>query len=265
METNQPEPPRVTSRDDWLLARRALLEKEKYLTRLRDQLNAERRRLPWVRVEKPYRFVGVDGPLTIAGLFDGRSQLIVQHFMFGPGWEEGCVGCSFTADHIDAARQHFEQNDLSFVAVSRAPWPELEAYRRRMGWRFPWVSSFESEFNHDYHVSFRRDEIARGQVYYNWAPRDFQSEEMSGTSVFAKDAAGDVFHTYSTYARGDELLVGAYNFLDLTPKGRNENGPNHDLTDWVRHHDRYGHGGSVDSTGRYQAAAGPGRQTNGRA
>lgn len=246
---------RVVSRDDWLAARKALLAKEKELTRLRDRLNAERRALPWVKIHKPYVFEGPDGRETLADLFQGRSQLIVQHFMLGPGWTEGCVGCSFSADHVDCARMHFEHHDVSFAAVSRAPLPEIEAFKRRMGWRFEWVSSHASDFNYDFHVSFRPEEIARGKVYYNYETRDFQSEELSGTSVFYKDRNGDLFHTYSTYGRGDELLIGAYNFLDLTPKGRNETGPRFDLTDWVRHHDRYDADDTVDPTERPVRAA----------
>ena len=253
MHTDHVTTPSVASPEEWLVARRQLLEKEKVLTRLHDQLRAERRRLPGVRVEKTYHFTGPTGPVTLADLFGARSQLLVQHFMFGPGWKDGCVGCSLTADHVDAARQHFEHNDLSFAAISRAPFPEIAAFQQRMGWRFAWVSSFESDFNYDFHVSFRPGESAAGKVYYNFALRDFGCEEMSGTSVFARDASGDIFHTYSTYGRGDEQLIGAYNYLDLTPKGRNENGPAGDLTDWVRHHDRYGAGGFVARTGRYES------------
>ena len=242
----------VVSRDEWLAARLQLLAKEKELTRLRDRLSTERRALPWVKIDKQYRFEGLNGRQTLAELFDGRSQLIVKHFMFGPGWEEGCVGCSFHADHIDAARLHIEQNDVSLIAVSRAPWAEIEAFRKRMGWRFKWVSSYGSDFNYDFHVSFMPDAIAKGRVYYNYAEREFQSDEMSGISVFCKDAAGDVFHTYSSYARGNEALLGAYHYLDLVPKGRNET-VHGNLTDWVRHHDRYGDRGRVDATGRYVA------------
>jgi predicted dithiol-disulfide oxidoreductase (DUF899 family) len=233
------EPRRIVTRAEWLEARKEHLAREKELTRLRDRLLAERRNLPWVRVEKPYVFEGPGGTVTLAELFQGRSQLVVQHFMLGPGWKEGCVGCSFSADHVDAARQHFEHNDLSFAAVSRAPYPEIAAFRQRMGWRFAWVSSFGSDFNHDFAVSFTEADKASGKVVYNFERCDYQNDEMPGTSVFAKDEAGQVFHTYSAYARGDELLIGAYNYLDLAPKGRNENGPNFDLTDWVRHHDRY--------------------------
>jgi predicted dithiol-disulfide oxidoreductase (DUF899 family) len=245
------ERPRIASPAEWLEARKTHLAREKELTRLHDRVRAERRALPWVRVEKPYVFLGPGGAVSLADLFQGRSQLVVQHFMFGPGRKEGCVGCSFSADHVDAARRHFEHNDLSFAAVSRAPYPELAAFRERMGWRFAWVSSHGTGFNHDFHVSFTEEDRAKGKAFYNFELRGYQNDELPGTSVFAKDEAGQVFHTYSAYGRGDELLIGAYNYLDLTPKGRNENGPNFDLTDWVRHHDRYGAGGSV----RYRPAA----------
>jgi predicted dithiol-disulfide oxidoreductase (DUF899 family) len=244
---------RVVSQAEWLAARKAHLAKEKELTRLRDRLSAERRELPWVKVEKDYVFETTEGKQSLADLFEGRSQLVVYHFMFGPGWKEGCVGCSFLADHLDGTLAHLENHDVTMVVVSRTPLAEIEAFKKRMGWRFKWVSSFGSDFNFDYHVSFRPEDIAKGKVYYNYGVRDFQSEEMSGTSVFYKDRSGNIFHTYSTYARGDELLLGTYNILDLTPKGRNETGPNYDLTDWVRHHDRYGAGGFVDRTGRYQS------------
>jgi predicted dithiol-disulfide oxidoreductase (DUF899 family) len=229
----------VVSREEWLEVRKAHLAKEKELTRARDQLSAERRALPWVKVEKAYVFEGPDGTETLGDLFAGRSQLVVDHFMLGPGWQEGCVGCSFGADHIDGALVHLEHHDVSVVAVSRAPYPEIAAFKRRMAWRFKWVSSHGSDFNYDYNVSFTKDEMSWGRVYYNYDFRDFEMEELPGTSVFFKDKAGDVFHTYSCYARGAENLIGAYSILDLTPKGRNETGPNHNLTDWVRHHDRY--------------------------
>jgi len=246
----------IVSPDQWLAARKQLLAREKELTRLRDRLSAERRTLPWVRVEKEYVFDGVDGKETLADLFAGRSQLIVKHFMFGPDWEEGCVGCSFHADHMDGARVHLESHDVTLLAVSRAPLSRIEAFKQRMCWRFKWVSSYGSDFNYDYQVSFTPDQIAGNKVYYNYDMRDFQSDEMSGVSVFYQDAAGGIFHTYSSYARGNEHLLGAYGYLDLTPKGRDETGPNRNLTDWVRHHDRYGDGGAVDATGRYQPAEG---------
>jgi predicted dithiol-disulfide oxidoreductase (DUF899 family) len=230
---------KIVSREDWTVARTALLAKEKELTRLRDQLSTDRRELPWVKVDKPYMFEGPNCKETLADLFGGRSQLIVSHFMLGPGWKEGCIGCSFRSDHVDGALVHLEHHDVSLVTVSRAPFPEIVAFKKRMGWRFKWVSSYGSDFNYDYHVSFTKDEVAKGEVYYNYGRRQFQSEEMSGIGVFFKDATENIFHTYSCYARGDELLDGAYNYLDLTPKGRNETGPNHNLMDWVRRHDEY--------------------------
>ena len=246
----------VVSRDAWTAARKELLEKEKEITRQRDRLAAERRSLPWVKVEKNYAFDGPGGRQSLADLFDGRSQLVVKHFMLGPGWKEGCVGCSFESDHLDATLVHLEHHDVSVVAVSRAPLGEIEPFRRRMGWRFPWLSSHGSDFNYDFHVSFTPDAAASGKVYYNYAERDFEVDELSGFSVFYKNPAGEIFHTYSTYGRGAEELLGTYVVLDLTPKGRNEPGPRRNLTDWVRHHDRYGAGGYVDPTGRYQPPAG---------
>jgi len=243
---------RIVTRDEWLAARKAHLAKEKELTHLRDQLSAERRELPWVRIEKNYVFDGPNGKETFAQLFDGRSQLIIQHFMFGPGWKEGCVGCSFSVDHIEGALVHLEHHDVSYVAASRAPLPEIEAFKKRMGWRLKWVSSYGSDFNYDFHVSFKPDEIEKGEGYYNYEMRKIGIEELSGRSVFYKDESGDIFHTYSSYGRGGDLMLGTYNILDLMPKGRNETGPNHNMTDWVRHHDRYDSGGGhVAATGRY--------------
>jgi len=239
---------RIVTREDWLVARKAHLAKEKELTRLRDQLSTERRELPWVKIYKPYVFDGPNGKETLADLFDGRSQLIIKHFMLGPGWTEGCVGCSFEVDHIEGALVHLEHHDVTYVAVSRAPLPEIEAFKRRMGWRFKWVSSYGSDFNYDFHVSFKPDDIEKGEVYYNYELREIGIEELSGRSVFYKDANGDLFHTYSSYGRGGDLMLGTYNILDLMPKGRNESGPNHNLTDWVRHHDRYDSGGHVAAT-----------------
>lgn len=233
---------RIVSRDEWLAEHRQHLVKEKELTRQRDRLSAERRELPWVEVEKAYVFDGPDGKQTLADLFDGRSQLIVQHFMFGPGWGEGCTGCSFSADHVDGARAHLENHDVTFVAVSRAPLAELEAYKKRMGWRFNWVSSFGSDFNYDYHVSFTKEDEAKGKAFYNYEMQDYGMDELPGISVFCKDEAGRVFHTFSAFGRGGELLIGTYNYLDLAPRGRNETGPNFNLMDWVRRHDQYEHG-----------------------
>jgi predicted dithiol-disulfide oxidoreductase (DUF899 family) len=238
---------RVVSQEEWTEAREELLRKEKALTRQRDAVAAERRALPWVRVEKDYVFDGPEGPESLGDLFGGRSQLIVKHFMMGPGWKDGCVGCSFHADHMDGALLHLPQRDVTLLAVSRAPLTEIEAFRRRMGWRFKWVSSFGSDFNFDYHVSFTPEEIAAGKVYYNYEMRDFMSDEMSGISVFYRRPDGAIFHTYSSYARGNEGFLGAYHYLDVLPKGRDET---NNLTDWVRHHDRYDGNGTVDRTGR---------------
>lgn len=251
--------PKVVTREEWLSARRALLAKEKQLTREYDGLCAARREMPWVRVDKNYVFDGAAGRQTLSDLFDGRSQLIVRHFMFGPGWEEGCVGCSFGADHVGGALVHLEHHDVSFVAISRAPIDEIEAFKRRMGWKFRWLSSFKSDFNYDFHVSFRPEEIAEGKVFYNFEsrPLPFNIEEMSGLSVFYKDARGEIFHTYSCQARGDEGGLTTYFYLDLTPKGRDENGPTYTLGDWVRHHDRYEAGGHVARTGRYVVEQSP--------
>ncbi len=252
MATSTVEHPKVVSRAEWLAARRAHLKREKELTRASDELSRLRRELPWVKVEKPYVFDGPNRQETLADLFGGRSQLIIKHFMFGPGWKEGCVGCSFGADHAEAALVHLENHDVALVAVSRAPAPEIEAFKKRMGWHFKWVSSHNNDFNHDYHVSFTKEDAPKGKVFYNYEMTDFVSEELSGLSVFYKDAGGNIFHTYSCYARGDEKVVSAYMLLDITPKGRNETGPNGNLSDWVRHHDRYGAGGFVDATGRYR-------------
>lgn len=229
---------KVVSREEWLEARRAHLAKEKDFTRLRDEVSRQRRELPWVRVEKRYVFDGPGGKETLADLFGGRSQLIVYHFMFGPGWEQGCPSCSFLSDHIDGALVHLAHRDVTLVAVSRAPLSQIEAFKKRMGWRFKWVSSSESDFNYDYHVSFTKEEMAKGKVYYNYDLGEFDGEEAPGTSVFYKDGTGAIFHTYSSYARGLDMLVGAYNYLDLVPKGRDEAELPWTMA-WVRHHDRY--------------------------
>jgi len=227
----------TVSREEWVVARKLLLAKEKQLTRELDALAQQRRDLPWVKVEKTYTFEGPSGKETLAELFDGRSQLIVQHFMFGPDWAEGCVGCSFKSDHIDGARVHLEHHDVSFVSISRAPIEKIEAYRKRMGWTFKWLSSYHSDFNYDYGVSFRPGEPAMYNYVTHPAP-PHGMEEASGDSVFIMDEAGDIYHTYSTYGRGDEKLVNAYNYLDLTPNGRNETA-NGNLMDWVKRHDQY--------------------------
>ena len=244
--------PPVVSREEWLAARLELLRQEKALTRQRDKLAAERGKLPWVKVDKNYVFDGPNGPETLAGLFAGRSQLIVYHFMFGPGWEEGCVGCSFLSDHLDGTLPHLENHDVSLVVVSRAPAAEFQPFQKRMGWKFKWLSSAGSDFNYDYHVSFTEEEMARGKSIYNFAESDIPVEELSGISVFARNEQGEIFHTYSSYARGCDNLLTTYHLLEMTPKGRNEHGPRQSLADWVRHHDRYGANGHVASTGRYQ-------------
>lgn len=230
----------IVSPEEWLEARKVLLAREKELTRAHDEVARLRRELPWTKVTKSYRFDGLEGEEALGDLFAGRSQLIIQHFMLGPGWIEGCVGCSFTADHVEGALYHQPHHDVSLVVVARAPLAEIQAYQRRMGWRFKWVSSFRSDFNFDFQVSFRDEDRARGKVFHNYKEQDYLADELAGHSVFYRDpASGEIFHTYSTYNRGDEQMIGTYHSLDIAPKGRNETGPNSDLTDWVRHHDRY--------------------------
>ena len=224
----------IVGHEEWIEARRGLLAKEKEFTRLRDELSRQRRELPWERVEKKYVFEGADGQLTLDDLFDGRSQLLVYHFMFGPEDEVGCKSCSFWADSFDPNVVHLNARDVSFVAVSRAPFAKLAAYRHRMGWSFTWVSSADSDFNFDYGVSFEADE--RASPVYNYGSLSPRGPEREGMSVFFKDESGDVFHTYSAYARGIDLLNAAYNYLDLVPKGRDEDGRGQF---WVRRHDEY--------------------------
>jgi len=226
----------IVSREEWLAARKALLAKEKAMTHALDALRAERRRLPWVKVAKPYVFQGPQGTCTLADLFHGRGQLAVYHYMLTPGSDHICKGCSYIADHIDAARQHFEHADLAFAAISRAPLERIEQVKRRMGWTFPWVSSHGTDFNFDFGVSFRKEDIAAGRAIYNYGTTIKNSEDMHGTSIFARNERDEVFHTYSTYHRGDELLIGAFAWLDLTPKGRNESDG---VMSWVKLHDEY--------------------------
>jgi predicted dithiol-disulfide oxidoreductase (DUF899 family) len=228
----------IVSSEQWIEARKQLLAEEKAFTHARDRLNEKRRALPWVRLDKSYTFDGPAGPVTLPELFDGRSQLIIKHFMFGPDWSEGCVGCSFECDQVEGALQHLLHHDVSYAAVSRAPIDRIERYKARMGWRFPWVSSFHSDFNFDFHVSFTTDEIKSGNAYYNYEHRPVESDELSGRSVFYKDPSGTIFYTYSSFARGGEMFLGAYAYLDVTPNGRNET-INGNLTDWVRRHDEY--------------------------
>src|SRR6266849_7968509 len=226
--------PKVVSREEWITARKELLAKEKNLTRQRDAVSAERRQLPWVKVDKEYVFDAPGGKKTLADLFEGRSQLIVYHFMFGPDWKEGCPSCSFNMDHTDGALVHLAQRDVTFAAISRATLPQIEAFKKRMGWRFAWVSSHGTDFNSDYRASFTQDEMAQGKVDYNFDHVEFPSAEAPGISIFYKDKNGNVFHTYSAYARGTENVVNTYNYLDLVPKGRDENGLPFPMA-WVRH------------------------------
>ena len=238
MTQSQMEHPRIVSQEEWLAARKDLLAKERDFSRQRDALSAERRALPWVRVAKEYVFDSAAGKATLAELFDGKSQLIVYHFMFGPEWQEGCPSCSLLADHFDGAAVHLTQRDVGLVVVSRAPLPRIEAFQQRMGWRFRWVSSYGSDFNHDFGVSFTKDELANGKVPYNYGVTAFSGEEAPGASVFYRDAAGGIFHTYSTYSRGLDMLNGAYHLLDIVPKGRDEDKlPYH--MDWLRLRDEY--------------------------
>lgn len=237
---------RIVSQNEWLAARKAHLAAEKAFTRARDDLSRQRRELPWVKVEKNYVFDTPDGKKTLADLFDGRNQLIVYHFMLGPGWDAGCPSCSFLADHFDGANIHLAQRDVTLAVVSRAPLAEIETFKKRMGWHFPWVSSFGSDFNFDFHVSFSDAEFARGKVYYNYEVEEFPSQEAPGASVFFKDTDGSIYHTYSSYGRGLDMFLGAYHFLDIVPKGRDEDSLPWSMA-WVRHHDRYDENGEPAS------------------
>jgi predicted dithiol-disulfide oxidoreductase (DUF899 family) len=226
----------IVSHDEWLGARKALLVRERAMTHALDALRAERRQLPWVKVEKSYLFDGPEGKCTLGDLFRGRSQLAIYHFMLTPGSDHICPGCSFTVDHVDAARQHFEHADLAFAAVSRVPLRRIDEVRTRMGWTFPWVSSEGSDFNFDFGVSFTPEDLSAGRALYNYGTVIRNSPDMFGVSLFVKDDGGAVCHSYSTYHRGTELLMGAFNWLDLAPKGRNESGG---TMNWVRLHDEY--------------------------
>jgi predicted dithiol-disulfide oxidoreductase (DUF899 family) len=245
------EPHKVVSHDQWITARRAYLAEEKAFSKARDAIAKKRRELPWEKVEKSYVFDGPNGKQSFADLFGQKSQLVVYHFMLGPGWEAGCPSCSLLADHFDGAVIHLAQRDVTFLVVSRAPLREIEKFKQRMGWKFKWVSSFGSDFNYDYQVSLSPEEKAKGTMTYNYEVIEkFPSEERPGASAFFKDAAGNVFHTYSTYGRGLDILIGAYNFLDLAPKGRDEEGLAWSMA-WVRHHDRYD-GAAVDPAATYE-------------
>lgn len=229
---------KVVSRDEWLVARREHLTKEKEFTRLRDQLSRERRALPWVKVDKEYVFDGPNDKETLADLFEGRSQLIIYHFMYGADWAEGCPSCSFWADNFNGIVVHLYHRDINLVAVSRAPLDKLQAYKRRMGWSFKWVSSFGNDFNHDYDVSFTPEEMKKGEMFYNFRISKFPSKEAPGISMFYKNQQGAVFHTYSCYSRGLDMLNGAYHYMDLAPKGRDEDGLPYSMA-WLRRHDQY--------------------------
>ena len=227
---------KVVTEKEWLAARKRLLVKEKKFSKARDQMNRERRALPWVKIDKEYIFQSQDGPVTLRELFGGKRQLITYHFMFGPGWEEGCPHCSFWADHYDGVNYHLGQRDTGLAVVSRAPLKEILPFKKRMGWRFNWVSSNETDFNFDLQVSFTPEQLRSGKAVYNYGPLDMDIDEREGVSAFYKDGR-HIYHTYSSYARGIDLLNTTYNFLDLTAKGRDEN-PEHSQA-WVRYHDRY--------------------------
>lgn len=235
MNTQTPVQHPVVSKEEWLAAGSEFLKREKEFTHAREALSAARRDLPWVKIDQEYVFETSEGPKSLSDLFDGRSQLIVYHFMYAPGDEEGCTGCSFVSDHVDAARQHFEHHDVAFVAVSRAPLADFQAFKKRMGWSFRWVSSNANSFNYDFASSFHREDLDKGPVWYNFRLQTLRSTEQPGLTVFTKDAEGNIYRTYSTYERGLDMLIGAYQYLDLTPKGRNETGP----MSWMTFHDRY--------------------------
>lgn len=237
----------VVSTEEWIAARKKFLQKEKELTRLNDMINEERKNLPWVKIDKEYIFETPNGKQTLSDLFENNSQLIIKHFMFAPEWREGCIGCSFGADHLDAAIMHLKHHDVTVVSVSRAPLAQIESFRKRMGWQFKWVSSYESDFNYDFHVSCTKEDLEKGEVYYNYKMVPANVEEMSGLSVFYKDEEGNIYHTYSTFARGDEKILSTYMLLDITPKGRNETGAGN-LMDWVKHHDKYDESTSTKSS-----------------
>lgn len=247
----------IVTKQDWIEARRALLAEEKKLTRLRDRLAEDRRALPWVKVEKPYVFDGPTGKVSLADLFGGRSQLYIKHFMMAPGATTQCVGCSFEVDHIGGILTHINNHDVTYAVVARAPIEEIEVVRKRMGWKFPWVSSYHSDFNYDFDVSFTPEQVASGHALYNFgrAPEWAAGlRDLSGRSVFFKDEDGQIYLTYASFGRGGEDFLTAYRILDVMPKGRQENGPFHSLADWVRPHDRYGKGGMVEPNGRYHAS-----------
>lgn len=229
---------KVVSKAEWLAAREEHLAKEKEFTRLRDELSQQRRDLPWVRIDKDYVFDGPKGKESLSELFEGRSQLVVYHFMFHPSWDEGCKSCSFWADNFNGIIVHLNHRDVTMLAISKAPLAKLEEFKKRMGWSFKWMSSFRNDFNRDYHVSFTPEEIQKGEMYYNYRMVRYPREEAHGISVFYKDEDGGIFHTYSCYSRGLDMLNAAYHYLDLVPKGRGEEGLSYGM-EWLRHHDKY--------------------------
>jgi predicted dithiol-disulfide oxidoreductase (DUF899 family) len=245
----------IVSPEEWITARKSLLDKEKQLRKQMDEVAKMRLNLPWERLEKNYVFEGSKGKQSLPELFDERSQLLIYHFMFGPDWKEGCPSCSLLADHIDGALVHLAARDVTFAVISRAPYAKIAEFQQRMGWQFQWVSSYGSDFNYDFHVSFSPQERTQGHVHYNYSEtHDFGGDEGPGLSAFYKDTAGDVFHTCSTYARGGDILIGAYNYMDYAPLGRNEDGLSFTM-EWVRHHDRYPHSAkTANSTGSGDAA-----------
>ena len=242
----------IVSQQEWIEARRRLLEQEKELTRQQDRITAARRKLPWLKIEKQYFFDTPDGKVGLAELFEARSQLIVKHYMLSPG-RDICVGCSFEMDHIEGALVHLPHRDVSFVAVSRAPVEQIRAAQRRMGWSARWVSSLHTDFSYDFHASFTPEQVARGEVFYNYETISAPVQDLSGYSVFYKDEDGNVYLTYSSFQRGQENILTTYVMLDMTPKGRNEAS---NLTEWVRPHDRYDTNGYVDATGQFIATEG---------
>jgi predicted dithiol-disulfide oxidoreductase (DUF899 family) len=230
--------PKIVSHSDWLAARTEFLAKEKQLTRLRDEIARQRQQLPWEKVEKNYVFDGPNGKVSLADLFADKSQLIVYHFMFAPDWAEGCRGCSFISDHVEGSLPHLAARDVSYVAVSRAPLAKLEEFKKRMGWNFAWVSSNSTDFNYDYNVSFTKDRVDNGTTGYNFGTQRFPEVEGPGASCFIKDEAGNIYHTYSSFGRGLDSMINAYNWLDIVPKGRDESNMMPPMA-WVRHHDKY--------------------------
>jgi len=243
--------PKTVSHEKWIEARKQFLQKEREFTHLRDELSRQRRELPRERVEKEYVFDGPRGKDTLADLFDNRGQLIVYHFMLGPGWSEGCPSCSYLSDHFDGMTIHLAHRDVTLAVVSRAPYDQIAAYKKRMGWRFHWVSSFGSDFNFDYNVSLSEQDKAAGAQLYNYATIKPSIDELPGLSVFSRDPDGSIYHTYSTYSRGLDILIGTYNFLDMAPKGRDEAALKHSMA-WVRHHDKYDGNYFVDAERGYE-------------